>query len=97
MANQLSAATGKDRLSLVPDISLQALGQGEGGVLLNLKSGEMFSINDTAFEFLARVDGKRTIDQIVGELLDLFEVDRETLAADVMEIAEELKKEKLLA
>lgn len=92
-----NAVTEKTCLAMVEDVTLQALGLGEGGVLLNMKTGEMFSINDTTFEFLSRLDGIKSVSDITDDLLNIFEVNRKTLAADILEIAEELQKENLLA
>jgi hypothetical protein len=83
-------------LSLAPKVAMQALGANEGGVLLRLDSGEMYSVNDTTLDFLRRLDGMRTIASIVEELVIFIEVDAAVLMADLIEVAGELRKESLV-
>ena len=83
-------------LALAPKIAMQELGASEGGVLLRLDSGEMYSINDTTLDFLRRLDGTRTIASIVEELTGFIEVDAAVLTADLIEVADELRKESLV-
>lgn len=77
--------------TLPASVSLQPLGEGEGGVLLKMDTGDMFTLNDTAVEFLLRVDGERKAGAIIGELLDLFEIDSKTLRADIADLIADLK------
>jgi hypothetical protein len=83
-------------LSLAPKVAMQTLGANEGGVLLRLDSGEMYSVNDTTLDFLRRLDGIRTIASIVEELTTFIEVDAAVLTADLIEVAGELRKESLV-
>jgi len=78
-------------LSLPSSVSLQPLGQDEGGVLLKMDTGDMFTLNDTAVAFLSKLDGKRKVGAIIKDMLDEFEVDAETLRADISELTAELK------
>ena len=82
--------------ALAPKVVMQTLGPDEGGVLLKLDSGEMYTVNDTTLDFLRRIDGKRTIASIVEELTASIDVDAETLTADLIEITGELRKEALV-
>jgi hypothetical protein len=83
-------------LTLAPKVSMQALGANEGGVLLRLDSGEMYSVNDTTLDFLRRLDGTRTIASIVEEMVTFIDVDAAVLTADLIEIADELRRESLV-
>jgi hypothetical protein len=83
-------------LNLAPKVAMQTLGANEGGVLLRLDSGEMYSVNDTTLDFLRRLDGIRTIASIVDELTAFIEVDAAVLTADLIEVAGELRKESLV-
>ncbi len=92
----ISAIASETVLAIGPRISLQSMGEGEGGVLLRLDTGEMYTVNDTTLEFLQLVDGKRSVGSIVSSLLDMFEIDEETLLADMLSIAQELGGESLV-
>ena len=91
-----SALSSSTRLALPPHVSLQALGEDEGGVVLKLDTGEMYTINDTTLAFLQKLDGKRTVAEIVREMVQLFDVDEATLTSDLIEIADDLLGESLL-
>ena len=83
-------------LVLAPKVAMQALGANEGGVLLRLDSGEMYSINDTTLDFLRRLDGTRTIASIVDEMIAFIDVDAAVLTADLIDVANELRRESLV-
>jgi hypothetical protein len=55
-------------LTLHENTSFQPLGDGEGGVLLDTQSGQLFTCNDTTAAFLSAVDGTRNFAGILGEL-----------------------------
>jgi len=84
------------RVKLSAHVSLQALGPDEGGVVLRLDSGELFTVNDTTLEFLRGLDGVRTIADLARRMTDVFEVDEETLTADLIEISGELMRESVI-
>jgi Coenzyme PQQ synthesis protein D (PqqD) len=96
MPNLSVPAGAETVLKIGPNISLQSMGEGEGGVLLRLDTGEMYTVNDTTLEFLQLVDGSRSIGSIVSSLLETFEVDEATLLADMLSIAAELSSESLV-
>lgn len=83
-------------LGLAEKVSLQPLGDGEGGVLLRLDTGELYTVNDTALSFVARLDGKRTLQDAVLLLAEEYDVDPEVLTRDLAEIASELLSEALI-
>jgi hypothetical protein len=75
---------------LADKVSVQSLGEGEGGVILRLDSGELFTVNDTALSFVTALDGKRSLAGTVQLVVEEFEVDEDTLTSDLIEVAGEL-------
>jgi hypothetical protein len=91
--NKPAASLADDAVLALPaTVSLQPLGQDEGGVLLKMDTGDMFTLNDTAVEFLSRLDGKRVAGAVIKDMLDLFEVDADTLRADMAELVADLAR-----
>ncbi len=91
-----SAIARTTRLSLGGNLTLQDLGGDDGGVVLNLVSGEMYTLNDTGLAFLRRVDGEATIDAIAAQMLAEYDVEADVLASDLMELTTELQSEGLV-
>jgi hypothetical protein len=83
-------------LTLHENTSFQPLGDGEGGVLLDTQSGQLFTCNDTTAAFLSAVDGTRNFAGILGELEKIFEVDAAVLHDDMAELAGQLADEGLI-
>jgi hypothetical protein len=85
-------------LKLADNISFQKLGDGdgEGAVVLEVKSGQMHTCNDTTAEFLAALDGNRTFAMVVDQLEGTFEVDREVLTSDLAELAKTLEAQQVI-
>ena len=82
-------------LRLVDDASVQHVG--DGAVVLLARSGQLYTCNSTTEAFLDKVDGDRSLDQIVALLADEFEIDKGTLDQDMAELAAELVSEGILA
>lgn len=82
-------------LRMADDASVQHVG--DGAVVLLARSGQLYTCNNTTEAFLDKVDGARSLDQIVGLLSDEFDVDRETLDQDMAALAAELVSEGILA
>lgn len=80
--------------ALAGDVSMQSVG--DGAVVLLATSGQMYTCNSTTEVFLRHVDGKRDFDELVRLFCTEFDVDRETAAADLAEIAAELVDEQIL-
>jgi coenzyme PQQ synthesis protein D (PqqD) len=76
--------------------SLQGLGEDEGGVLLKLESGEIYTVNDTAYAFLANLDGRSSVRDCIGAIVVDFDVDEPTLLSDLEELMVELEAESLV-
>jgi pyrroloquinoline quinone biosynthesis protein D len=83
-------------LRLARDVTYQSLGEDEDTVVLALESGQLYTCNDTAQAFLDAVDGERTFEDIILELLDQFEVAPDRLRSDMVSLAEDLMREKLI-
>lgn len=82
--------------ALHENTSFQPLGDGEGGVLLDTVSGQLFTCNDTTAAFLATVDGERNFAGILDELETVFDVDAAMLRDDMSELANHLAAEGLI-
>jgi hypothetical protein len=79
-------------LVLADGISFQALGVGEGGVVLKVGSGQLFTCNDTTSAFLTAMDGRRTFADLVQAVLDAFEVQEDEVRSDLRTLADELQQ-----
>jgi hypothetical protein len=55
-------------------------------VLLNPHSGQYFGLNAVGCSFYEKIDGSRTVGEIIDLLLEKFEVDRSTLENDLAEL-----------
>lgn len=84
------------RLALSEDVAHQSLGEGQDAVVLSLRSGYLYTCNETAERFLRALDGRRTLGQTVDLLEAEYDVPRDTLAADLTALAAELLAEKLV-
>ncbi|MDX8466474.1 PqqD family protein [Mesorhizobium sp. VK23B] len=82
-------------LRMAEDASVQHVG--DGAVVLLARSGQLYTCNGTTEAFLDKVDGARSLDQIVDLLSDEFEVDKATLDEDIAALAAELLAEGILA
>ncbi|WP_425418451.1 PqqD family protein [Oricola indica] len=91
--NGISPAT---RLVISLKATLKSMGENEGGVLLKLDSGELFTVNDTTVAFLNELDGNKSLAEIVNRLSDIYDVDVSLLEADLIEIADDLMDQNLL-
>jgi len=84
------------RLALSDDVAHQSLGEDQDTVVLSLKSGYLYTCNETTERFLKALDGRRTLGEVVGLLEGEYDVPRATLAADLAALAEQLLAEKLI-
>ena len=79
-------------LALSEGVSYQSLGEGEGGVVLHIESGQLFTCNDTTSAFLSAIDGRRSFQELVKTLLEMFDVSEEKLRSDLIALAEQLQQ-----
>ncbi len=84
------------RLKLSDDVAFLSLGPGEETVLLSLKSGYLFTCNDTAAAFLRGLDGQQPLAAVIDRLLEEFEAPPEELRRDMTELAAKLLEEELI-
>ena len=89
-------SSGDDVYELARDVSLQPLGEGEGGVVLMLKSGEIYTVNDTTLDFLSRIDGACSLRSCAEGIAAAYEVDVATALSDLAEIAADLSSEHII-
>lgn len=82
-------------LSLSPTASFQSVG--EGAVILMIDSGQLYTCNETTEAFLKALDGTRSLGDVIDRVMDEFEVDRETLAGDLLSLAAELSDQGIVA
>ena len=78
------------------DMTYQSLGEDQDAVILSLDTGQLYTCNHTAEEFLSAVDGSRSFADIVELLAEQFEVPREKLQADMQSLAEQMIGEGLI-
>jgi len=74
---------------LAPNASFQSLG--EGAVILMIDSGQLYTCNETTEAFLDMIDGERNFGTILDLMVAEFAVDRDTLAQDLLPIADKLR------
>ena len=69
---------------------------GDEAILVDLNSGSYYSLNDTGTMFWELLDGQRTIADCANEIAGQYEVEREVVTADLLELAAELQAEGLV-
>jgi pyrroloquinoline quinone biosynthesis protein D len=77
-------------------VTNETLGPGQDTVVLSLRSGYLYTCNETTAAFLKALDGRRTFADVIDLLLEQFEVPRDTLRSDLVALAEKLLAEKLI-
>jgi pyrroloquinoline quinone biosynthesis protein D len=82
--------------TLADSVSFQPLGDNEGAVVLLVKSGDIFTCNDTTTAFLSALDGKTNFAQSLDRLVDQFDVDLDLLRADIEKLAANLVEEGII-
>lgn len=69
---------------------------GEGAVILLLRSGQLYSCNESSLSFLRHLDGVRKVDDVARRMADEFDVDAATLANDLPELIADLVAEGII-
>jgi hypothetical protein len=85
------------RLRLGEDVVFQSFGDGSETVVVSLRTGFLFSCNDTTKTFLEALDGKKTLVEIGRELVSIFEVSEERLLNDLRLLADKMISEELIS
>jgi hypothetical protein len=83
-------------LKVADDVTFQSMGPGQDAVVLALRSGNLFTCNQTAAAFLKALDGRRTIEQACDVVHRQFEVEPQRLRADMLELAGQMLASDLL-
>src|SRR5438270_8015196 len=78
------------RLRLAPNVTFRSLGEGEGTVVVNTTTGELYTCNQTGAAFLKTIDGQRTFEAIIDALHRKFDVDRAVLHVDISDLASQM-------
>lgn len=78
-------------LSLHPDATVRTVSN--EGVILMVRTGQMYSCNETAIDMLSRLDGTATLGQITEAMVGEYDVAADTLRADLQEVLDFLRSE----
>lgn len=65
-------------------------------VLLNPLSGKYYGLNKVGCAFWEKVDGKRSLSEIISLLLEDFNVEKERLIQDIEDLIKTLTENKLV-
>ena len=79
---------------LADEVSFEPVG--EGAVILLLRSGQLYSCNESSLSFLRHLDGVRNVDDVARRMADEFDVDAATLANDLPELIADLVAEGII-
>jgi hypothetical protein len=69
--------------------------QGEA-VLLNPENGRYFGLNSVGCSFWEKVDGTRTVNEIIDLLMEEYEVAKDILAADIKRLVNNMSQNGIL-
>lgn len=69
--------------------------QGEA-VLLDPQNGQYFGLNAVASSFWEKIDGVKTLEEIIDLLIEEYRVERDVLVNDIEELVLDLKGKGLL-
>jgi pyrroloquinoline quinone biosynthesis protein D len=93
----IMSAADDTRLCLGEDVAFQSLGDGHETVVVSLKTGFLYSCNDTTRAFLEAVDGNKTLAEISRELVAVFAVAEDRLLNDLRLLADRMLAEGLIS
>ena len=78
------------------DLTYQSLGENQDTVILSLDSGQLYTCNRTAENFLSTVDGSRSFADVIALLAQQFDVPRQQIREDMHSLAEQMINEGLI-
>lgn len=64
--------------------------------LFNIETGKVYKLNGVSYAMLASFDGKKTTEQILGELLARYRGEPERIEADLRSFTDRWVKSKIL-
>jgi hypothetical protein len=76
----------------VPTDGLQWRVVGDEAVVVSQDTLEVIVLNPVATRLFELIDGKTSVDQIIGQMLREFDATPEVLATDVPQVLEELRE-----
>ncbi|WP_456408253.1 PqqD family protein [Thiolapillus sp.] len=82
-------------LQLKSDVRQTRVG-GEG-VILRQDEGEILVVNEVAIRFVELIDGDKDLNELTDLLFQEYDVEKNTLAADLEEYADELIRQNVLS
>ncbi len=88
--------TEKTVLRRAEDVTYQSLGEDQDTVILSLDSGQLYTCNHSAKDFLSAVDGIRSFADIIELLAQQFDAPRRQIQEDMNSLAEQMIKESLI-
>jgi hypothetical protein len=65
-------------------------------ILIDINTGTYFSLNEVGTEFWEMLDGEQTIEQHATAIANKYEVETSMVVDDLLELAEEMAKDKLV-
>jgi coenzyme PQQ biosynthesis protein PqqD len=77
-----------------PDVKWKQIGR--GGILLNLKTGDYFELDETALAIWKLLDGKTSLTTLASKLAKTYSAERGAVERDVVSFVSELRKRKLI-
>ena len=86
--------TEQSRIKAAQDLTFADL-DGEA-VLLDLKSGQYYGLNEVGTYIWSLIDAPRTVADIVAAMAEEFDVSREQLNLDVMNFLQQMEEQKLI-
>ncbi len=66
-------------------------------VLLNPNSGKYYGLNEVGCSFWEKVNGTNSLESIINLLLEEYDVERETLEQDIIELATNMEERKIIS
>ena len=80
----MTTLTADSVLSLSPNATMRAVG--DTGVVLMATTGEIYTCNETALDFLGLLDGSSSLGALAVKMTEEYEVEAEVLTADLLEM-----------
>jgi coenzyme PQQ biosynthesis protein PqqD len=78
----------------MPHIKWKRIGQ--AGILLNLKTGDYFELDEVALAIWKMLDGKTSLANVAGRLTQSYAASKKVVEGDVIRFVSELRKRKLI-
>ena len=92
--NKMTELNSNAVMALSPDATMRTVD--EGAVILMVKTGQLYSCNETAQDFISRLDGTQSIQTVAETLSQEYDVSPEELKTDLSELLSYLLSEGVL-